>query len=62
MNGLAQPRVGNSVLYDVLLIVTYNLSIGSALYKTAESLSEYLVKLYGAQVPVSVFQRYFLPR
>jgi hypothetical protein len=52
---ILNSNANNSILYDVLLIIVYNLSTGTALYRTAESLCEYLVKMYGGRVGRKVF-------
>jgi len=54
INPTQQQACKNAILYDILLLMIYNIGGISPLMQTAQSLSEYLVKLYANVLPHEV--------
>jgi hypothetical protein len=46
--------ISNAILYDVFLLIIYNVSINQPLTQIAESLSEYLLRFYNNSLPAQV--------
>ena len=51
--------ISNAILYDVFLLIIYNVSINQPLTQIAESLSEYLLRFYSNSLPQHLSEQFF---